>query len=154
MQFMSETPFLPSWLERTSERTRRQSLPEQIITEVTCSIEHRDGFAVKRCEQIRERFRLCADGQREMVESSSSTFIEPVDERSACSNSGGLASSEEFNTTVAPVLSATLGQMLDDFFQYATELQHSLEQQGKQMVALTYYRCLVSLMQCLAHMHA
>jgi hypothetical protein len=55
-----------------------------------------------------------------------------------------LASSDEFNTTVAPVLSATLGQMLDDFFQYATELQHSLEQQGEQIVALiciAYYRC-------------
>jgi hypothetical protein len=66
MQFMSETP-LPGWLERTAERTtRRQSLPEQIITEVTCSIEHQDGFAVKRCEQIRERFRLCADGWVEL----------------------------------------------------------------------------------------
>jgi hypothetical protein len=29
-----------------------------------------------------------------------------------------------------PAFAATLGQMLDDFFQYATELQQSLEQQG------------------------
>lgn len=31
---------------------------------------------------------------------------------------------------MGPVVSATLGQMLDDFFQYAAELQQSLEQQG------------------------
>jgi hypothetical protein len=32
---------------------------------------------------------------------------------------------------IGPVVSATLGQMLDDFFQYAAELQQSLEQQGE-----------------------
>lgn len=32
---------------------------------------------------------------------------------------------------LAPVVSATLGQMLDDFFQYAAELQQSLEQHGE-----------------------
>lgn len=31
---------------------------------------------------------------------------------------------------MGPAVSATLGQMLDDFFQYAAELQQSLEQQG------------------------
>lgn len=32
---------------------------------------------------------------------------------------------------MGPAVSATLGQMLDDFFQYAAELQQSLEQQGE-----------------------
>lgn len=34
------------------------------------------------------------------------------------------------NGPLGPVVSASLGQMLDDFFQYAAELQQSLEQQG------------------------
>lgn len=32
---------------------------------------------------------------------------------------------------MAPVVSSTLGQMLDEFFQYANELQQSLEEQGE-----------------------
>jgi len=38
---------------------------------------------------------------------------------------------EVVNGPLGPVVSATLGQMLDDFFQYAAELQHSLDQQGR-----------------------
>jgi hypothetical protein len=34
------------------------------------------------------------------------------------------------SAALRPAFAATLGQMLDDFFQYATELQQSLEQQG------------------------
>lgn len=50
---------LPWWMQATAERP---PLPEQTITAVTCTVEKRDGFAVQRCEEIRERFRLCADG--------------------------------------------------------------------------------------------
>jgi hypothetical protein len=38
---------------------------------------------------------------------------------------------------IGPAVSATLGQMLDDFFQYAAELQQSLEEQGEGCMGLS-----------------
>lgn len=45
---------------------------------------------------------------------------------------------DEVIDSLAPVVNSTLGQMLDDFFQYANDLQQSLDEHGKSMVAGQY----------------
>ncbi|KAF8060100.1 hypothetical protein HT031_005039 [Scenedesmus sp. PABB004] len=125
----------PRWLRATADALPARPAPsgasEQTIRSETCTVESLDGIAVLRCEEVLERFRLAADGHREMVESSSSTTIRPygaAPEGLRASSSGRY--DDAAAAAMAPVISATLGQMLDDFFAYAHDLQDSLEQRG------------------------
>lgn len=59
---------LPRWLQFTSESRKQSEItvhshcPEQTIRKETCYVEQVDGISVLRCEELIERFRLCADG--------------------------------------------------------------------------------------------
>ncbi|WIA40742.1 hypothetical protein OEZ86_004426 [Tetradesmus obliquus] len=131
--FVARLPRLPAWLQATAER-RLPRQPDreqtQTIREETCYVDEIDGVSVIRCQELVERFRLCADGQKEMVESSTSTHVRPYGTGMHCSSSS--RHDDLANAALNPAFAATLGQMLDDFFQYATELQQSLEQQDAQ----------------------
>lgn len=122
-----------SWLQRTAER-RAQPAPPAVLgletrSRETCEVAtSEDGFSVLRCQEVLERFRLAADGHRELVESTTSTSVRPYD--GAALSAGGAAPASSRYAEAMPAISATLGQMLDDFFVYAANLQDALEQQG------------------------
>lgn len=120
---------LPFWLQRTAERAQSQGpVADHIsVRRETCHVETQDGFKVLKCSEIREVFRCAADGQREIVEKTESTHVKPYEQPCFESSSGRYDGVME--GPMGPAVSATLGQMLDDFFQYAAELQQSLEQQ-------------------------
>ncbi|KAF6255263.1 hypothetical protein COO60DRAFT_1536262 [Scenedesmus sp. NREL 46B-D3] len=128
--FAAGLPRLPAWLQATADRrSLRQPEKErtQTIRQETCYVDEIDGVSIMRCQELVERFRLCADGQKEMVESSTSSHVLPYGTGMRCSSSS--RHDDLASAALNPAFAATLGQMLDDFFQYATELQQSLEQQ-------------------------
>lgn len=65
---MSGGPLLPRWLQLTAESSPAQGFaqmkpcPEQTVRKETCFVEQVDGISILRCEELVERFRLCADG--------------------------------------------------------------------------------------------
>jgi hypothetical protein len=56
---------LPAWLQATADRRLLNQLetePTQTIRQETCYVDEIDGVSVIRCQELVERFRLCADG--------------------------------------------------------------------------------------------
>eukprot|EP00877_Chromochloris_zofingiensis_P003483 jgi/Chrzof1/13135/Cz07g21070.t1 len=123
--------------QKLSDRTavgpsHTQPCPETTELRETCSVEEHDGFKVWRCKQTLKRYRMCFEGHKEEVESTTTTTVRPF--HSDVSGSGPSSSSAPhtggIKASSGAVMNAAMGQMLEEFFDYATELQRSLNGPG------------------------